>query len=254
MINLAIPHPRNHAWRRSRFSATLAIGLSLTATATLNAYAQGHGIPVFDTTAVAKQLEQIGKLKEQLEQAKELYDLTTQMKDSLNGITDVKDLAKLLNDKKFQQFLPKEYDQFSGSVNDLIKGKTDNLAKKYDYYSNEGEGNTAANDFYHNELKRRKGETYQDMAIGEAVYDQATKRADGLNELKNKLESATTPKEVLDLQARILAESAILQNEINRMQGLAMIQDARNRVDRQRNIEQKNKLIDEILYSVDRNK
>jgi len=233
-MNLAKPHTQNHGWRRSKFSAVLAINLSLTAAATLNAHAQGHGIPVFDTTAVAKQLEQIGKLKEQLDQAKELYDLTTQMKDSLNGITDVKDLAKLLNDKKFQQFLPKEYDQFSGAVNDLLKSKTDNLAKKYDYYSNDGEGNTAANDFYQNELKRRKGETYQDMAIGEAVYDQASKRADGLNELKNKLETATTPKEVLDLQARILAESAILQNEINRMQGLAMIQDARNCVDEQR--------------------
>jgi len=234
MMNLAKPHPRNLA------AAVMAI--SLTATTSLNAHAQGHGIPVFDTTSVAKQLEQIGKLKEPA------------IKDSLTGITDVKDLAKLLNDRNFQQFLPKEYDQFSGAVNDLLKGKTDNLSKKYDYYSNEGEGNTAANDFYHNELKRRKGETYQDMAIGEAIYDQASKRAEGLNELKDKLKSATTPKEVLDLQARILAESAILQNEINKIQGLAMIQEARDRIDRQRNIEQKNKLIDEILYSVDRSK
>jgi len=31
----------------------------------------------------------------------------------------------------------------------------------------------------YNESNRRKGETYQDMAIGEAVYDQASKRADG---------------------------------------------------------------------------
>jgi len=244
MMNLAKPHPRNLAWHKLKFSAVMAI--SLTAAASLNAHAQGHGIPVFDTTAVAKQLEQIGKLKEQLEEAKKLYDMTTQMKDSLNGITDVKDLAKLLNDKKFQQFLPKEYDQFSGAVNDLLKSKTDNLSKKYDYYSNDGEGNTAANDFYHNELKRRKGETYQDMAIGEAVYDQASKRAEGLNELKDKLESATTPKEVIDLQARILAESAILQNEINRMQGLAMIQDARNRVDRQRAEERRQEYIEQM--------
>jgi len=196
-MNLAKLHTQSHALRRSKFSTVLLIGLSLTAASAINAHAQGTGIPVYDTTAVAKQLEQIGKLKEQLDEAKRLYDMTAQMKDSLNGITDAKDLAKLLNDKKFQQFLPKEYDQFSGAVNDLLKDKTDNLSKKYDYYSNEGEGNTAANDFYHNELKRRKGETYQDMAIGEAVYDQASKRADGLNELKAKLETASTPKEVL---------------------------------------------------------
>jgi len=220
----------------------MAVGLSFISFSA----ALAQGIPVIDQTAIAKHLEQIGKLKEQLDQAKKLYDQTTQMKDSLNGITDVKDLAKLLNDKKFQQFLPKEYNQFSGAVNDLLKGKTDNLAQKYDYYNGDGEGNTAANDFYHNELKRRKGETYQDMAIGEAVYDQASKRADGLNELKNKLESASTPKEVLDLQARILAESAVLQNEINRMQGLAMIQEARNRVDKQREEERMQEYVEQM--------
>ncbi|WP_424938687.1 type IV secretion system protein [Agrobacterium pusense] len=38
----------------------------------------------------------------------------------------------------------------------------------------------------------------------------------------------------MELQARIQAESAILQNEVLRMQGVAMIQEARNRVDEQR--------------------
>jgi len=99
-------HTQTRICRLSRFSAILTVNLILTSSAVLDAHAQGHGIPVFDTTAVAKQLEQIGKLKEQLDEAKKLYDMTTQMKDSLTGITDVKDLAKLLNDKKFQKFLP----------------------------------------------------------------------------------------------------------------------------------------------------
>jgi len=235
---------------RCKFSSVVAVTLSVMLASCPNVQAQG--IPVIDTTAIARQLEQIKELQAQLEQAKKLYDTTTQMKDSLNGITDVKDLAKLLNNKQFQQYLPKEYEQFSGAVNDILKGRVDNLSQKYDYYNNEG--NTAANDFYQQELKRRKGETYQDMAIGEAIYDQASKRTEGLNELKDKLSSAQTTKEVLDLQARLMAESALLQNDINKIQGLAIIQAARDRVDRQRNIEQKNKLIEEGLYAVDRSK
>ena len=206
--------------------------------------AGAQGIPVIDTTAIAKHLQQIGELQKQLEEAKKIYDTANQLKESLNGITDVKDLASLLNNRDFQQYLPKEYSQYSGAVNDLIKGNANDLSRKYDYYNS---GNhSAANDYYNQELKRQKGETYQDMAVGQAIYDQASKRAQGLNELKDKLRWAPTPKEVLDLQARISAESALLQNDIYQVQGLAMIQEARSRVDRQRNIERKNQLIDEI--------
>lgn len=229
----------NRSSKRLRLLA-VAVGLSVVSPLAANA----QGIPVIDATAIAKHLEQIGELQKQLAEAKKIYDTANQLKESMNGITDIKDLAGLLNNRDFQQYLPQEYSQYSGAVNDLIKGNVDGLSQKYDYYSREG--SNAANDYYNQELKRQKGETYQDMAIGEAVYDQASKRADGLNELKDKLASASTPKEVLDLQARISAESALLQNDINRMQGLAMIQEARGRVDQQRNIERKNKLIDEI--------
>ena len=222
----------------------LATGVALTAAASAHA----QGIPVIDATAVAKHLEQISELQKQLQEARKIYDTANQLKESMNGITDIKDVAGLLNNSEFQQYLPQEYSQYSDAVNDLIKGKVDGLSQKYDYYGRQG--SSTANDYYNQELKRQKGETYQDMAVGEAVYNQASKRAEGLNELKDKLASASTPKEVMDLQVRISAESAFLQNDINRMQGLAMIQEARNRVDRQRNIEKKNQLIDEIKSAV----
>lgn len=228
--------------RSSKRLRLLAVAVGLSVASPLAANAQG--ISVIDATAIAKHLEQIGELQKQLAEAKKIYDTANQLKESMNGITDIKDLAGLLNNRDFQQYLPQEYSQYSGAVNDLINGKVDGFAQKYDYYKREG--NNSANDFYYNELNRRKGETYQDMAVGEAVYDQASKRAEGLNELKGKLETASTPKEVLDLQARISAESALLQNDINRMQGLAMIQDARNRVDEQREDEKIEQMDDQI--------
>lgn len=217
------------------FSSVIAIASTVTLSSILEA--QSFGKVVMDPGAYARFAKQLTELKRQFDQMKA-------MKDSLNGISNVKDLASLLNDREFQQYLPQEYSKYSGSVNSLIQGNVDDLAQKYDYYSREG--STSANDYYNQELKRQKGETYQDMAVGEAVYNQASKRVDGLNELRDKLADAKTPKEVLDLQARVSVESAFLQNDINRMQGLSMIQEARTRIDKQRNIEQKNKMIDEL--------
>ncbi|MCM2505659.1 type IV secretion system protein [Aureimonas altamirensis] len=191
-----------------------------------------QGIPVIDATAIVRWGQQLQQMQAQLDQARSIYDEAQHLGDSFNQITDVSSLGGLLNDRQFQQLLPPEYSRTAGAVNGLLQGNIDGFAQQYDYYQNEG-GN-AANSFYQQEVQRRKGETYQDMAVGKVVYNQASQRLDGLNQLRDRLSSATTPKEVMDLQARLQAESTILQNEVLRMQGLAMIQEARNRVDDQR--------------------
>lgn len=191
-----------------------------------------QGIPVIDATAIARWAQQLQQMQAQLDQARSIYDEAQRLGDSFNQITDVSDLGGLLNDRQFQQLLPPEYSRTAGAVNGLLQGNIDGIAQQYDYYQNEGAN--AANSFYQQEVQRRKGETYQDMAVGEVVYNQASQRLDGLNQLRDRLSTATTPKETMDIQARLQAESAILQNEVLRMQGLAMIQEARNRVDDQR--------------------
>jgi len=213
--------------------------------------ANAQGIPVIDATAIAKHIQQISELQKQLEQAKAIYDKASELHDSLNQITNIKDLAGLLNNSQFQKYLPQEYSQYADAVDGLLKGNIDGFAQKYDYYSRDG--NSAANSFYYQELQRRKGETYQDMAVGELVYNTASKRMDELNKLKDALGSASTPKEVMDLQARLQAESALLQNEVLRMQGLAMIQEARTRVDEQREDEAVNKMWDDFGSEVGSN-
>ncbi|WP_370157550.1 type IV secretion system protein [Bradyrhizobium ottawaense] len=55
-----------------------------------------------------------------------------------------------------------------------------------------------------------------------------------------------TPRETLDLSARLQAEQALLQNDVLRMQGLAMIQQARVDMDGQREREKQRQLVDEI--------
>ena len=49
-----------------------------------------------------------------------------------------------------------------------------------------------------------------------------------LEKLRRQISAATDVKDVLDLSARLQAEQALLQNDVLRMQGLAMIQQAQS--------------------------
>ncbi|WP_285295582.1 P-type DNA transfer protein VirB5 [Aureimonas altamirensis] len=230
----------------ARLARIVVLGAAVVGSTATASFAQG--IPVIDATAIARWGQQLSEMKAQLDQAKQIYDEAQRLGDSFNQTTDAGDIASLLNNREFQQYLPQEYSRTASAVDSLLQGNVDGFAREYDYY--EREGATPANDFYYQELQRRKSETYQDMAVGEVVYNQASERLDGLNELRDRIGTAGTPKEIMDLQARIQAESAVLQNEVLRMQGLAMIQEARGRVDEQREAEEKQRMHDQIRAAV----
>lgn len=227
---------------RALRSVKIALAASIVALS-LGAHVQAQGVPTFDATAIARWGDQLGKMKEQLDKANEIFQQAQRLNDSFD-FSELEQLKTLLDDKDFQQYLPQEYGKVAGAVDGMLKGNIDGFAKQYDYY--ERQGKPSANDFYYQELQRQKKETYGDMAVGEVVYDQASKRLEGLNQLKDKISSTQSPREVMELQARIQAETALVENEVLRMQGIAMIQEARNRVDEQRSAEEKQKMHDGI--------
>jgi type IV secretion system protein VirB5 len=75
------------------------------------------------------------------------------------------------------------------------------------------------------------------MSLGQQIYDAATTRIDGIDQLREKISTASDAKEIADLQARLQAEQAFLQTDVLRMEGLRMVQQAQNQVDEQRKAE-----------------
>ena len=96
---------------------------------------------------------------------------------------------------------------------------------------------TDADDFYAKELSRIQNQNAGQMSLGQQIYDAATKRIDGIDELREKISSASDAKEIADLQARLQAEQAFLQSDVLRMEGLQMVQRAHAQVDEQRKAE-----------------
>lgn len=211
-------------------AAALAAAIVLTASG-----AAGQGIPVIDQTAILKHIESIAQLKSQLDALHQQIEQAQQLYGSLNKLTDMADVASVLNDPVIRKALPSDFAAIEG----LLKGEGTGVFK--DSASKFLEGNstyrTDADDFYAKELARVQNKNAGQMSLGQQIYDAATKRIDGIDQLREKISTASDAKEIADLQARLQAEQAFLQTDVLRMEGLRMVQQAQNQVDEQRKAE-----------------
>jgi type IV secretion system protein VirB5 len=197
--------------------------------------AAGQGIPVIDQTAILKHIESIAQLKSQLDALHQQIEQAQQLYSSLNKLTDMADVASVLNDPAIRKALPSDFAAIEG----LLKGEGTGVFK--DSASKFLEGNstyrTDADDFYAKELARVQNKNAGQMSLGQQMYDAATKRIDGIDQLREKISTAGDAKEIADLQARLQAEQAFLQTDVLRMEGLRMVQQAQTQVDEQRKAE-----------------
>ena len=205
-------------------------------TLSLSTTAHAQGVPVVDTTAIANAkvefVKEIAQMVEELEQAKALYA-------SINGLTDMDSIVSALNSPDVRELLGPDAMQiasdFDIDLNDLgdLAGKAQDAA---DFSALDG-ANIDADDFYQSELNRIRNQSARDTAVGDRIVSLSDDRLAGLEQLRSKIGSVSTQKEVDALNARIAVEQAMLQNDTNRIQGLAMLQQAQAKVEEQRQTE-----------------
>lgn len=187
----------------------------------------GAGIPVIDAANLANSAEnivqwgkQLNEMKNQLEQQKATFD-------SLNGLRSA---GSLLKDDLLTQSLPKDYQKalsnllndgsgdfasISGSLKDIIS-----MNQKYTCAQmNQDQTNIKRCEAEWNKLALQKN-------IGEIGYKNAAKNIDNLEVFVNSITTATDPKTLQDLQARIQLEQVRLQNEQIKLETIKMMQAA----------------------------
>ncbi|MET3794939.1 P-type DNA transfer protein VirB5 [Aquamicrobium terrae] len=194
-----------------------------------------QGIPVIDKTAIAKHIESITQLKSQLDALHQQIEQAQQLYGSLNKLTDIADIANELNDPAIRKALPEDFAAIEGLLKGNGTGSFADAASRFldgnsTYY-------TDADDFYAQELSRVQNRNAGQMSLGQQIYDAATKRIDGIDQLRERISSASDAKEIADLQARLQAETAFLQTDVLRMEGLQMVQRAQAQLDEQRKAE-----------------
>jgi type IV secretion system protein VirB5 len=197
--------------------------------------ARAQGIPVIDQTAIAKQIESIAQLKSQLDALNTQIEKAQQLYGSLNKLTDMADVASVLNDPAIRKALPSDFAAIEGLLKGNGTGVFGDSASKF--LDSNSTYRTSADDFYAKELSRVQSQNAGHMSLGQQIYDAATKRIDGIDQLREKISSASDSKDIADLQARLQAEQAFLQTDVLRMEGLRMMQQAQSQVDEQRKSE-----------------
>ncbi|WP_349956707.1 P-type DNA transfer protein VirB5 [Rhizobium sp. ZPR3] len=201
-----------------------------------------QGIPVIDQTAIAKQIESITQLKSQLDALNQQLQQAQQLYGSLNKLTNMADVASLLNDPAIRKALPGDFSAVESLLKGSGSGAIGDAASKF--LTDNSTYKTSANDFYAQELSRLQNKNAGQMSLGQQIYDAATKRIDGIDQLRRQISSASDAKDIADLQARLQAETAFLQTDMLRMQGLQMMQQAEVQVDEQRRAEDWRKRMD----------
>lgn len=197
---------------------------------------------VFDPQAVAQQMQQLQSQMQQLATLRSQLDQAQQLYGSLNRLTDVSSVAALLSRPEIRSALPSGSQEiqslFSGTGGGSLGSAAGSRLAGNSHYT------SAGNDFYSQEIARLARSTAGGQSLAQGIYDAATKRMEGLEQLRQRLGTSSSAKEVLDLQARIQAEQGFLQIDTLRMQALAQLQQAEIAVSQQRREEEQRRQID----------
>ena len=177
-------------------------------------------------------LDQLKALQAQVEQGQRLFD-------SLNDLSDVNALAGELGLPTVRNPLPDMRSLRAAADGDLsalgdLADRADAIRRDTRLYTPPTGDLNPAEAYYRDSLERAGARTARDLALGEAVSDAADRRLEGLETLRSALDTAPNARAVMDLEARLAAEQALIQNEQVRLQGLALTQAAEARLEEQR--------------------
>jgi type IV secretion system protein VirB5 len=191
-------------------------------------------IPVIDATALVQLVMQLQTLENQLVTAQQQL---TETQGTLQSMSGTRGLQNLLSGTA-RNYLPNDWSELAAALNDT--------SSAYGALEREVQGlirqNAVLTDAQLASLtpaQRALVESgRQDAAALEGLSRQAlantSQRFSSLQQLIQAIGTATDQKAILDLQARIGAESSMLQNEASKLQSLYRVTDAEERARVQR--------------------
>ncbi|GHH19876.1 P-type DNA transfer protein VirB5 [Sphingomonas glacialis] len=202
-------------------SAVMAIAMPLPALA--------QGMPVHDSANLLQQINAVRQALQVVEQGKTQIAEAQKLYQDLNKLTDIPALAQQLKTDALRQLdtSPSSLQGFgSGDLNVVgaARGKADAVYRGLLAQLGVGgsDQSRAAFDLNARNIGIQAG-------LAENMGTAVTSRAQGLDQLRSRLASAGTSKEVADLSARLQLESAAMQNDQLRLQAIALQQQAQER-------------------------
>lgn len=194
------------------------------------------GMPVFDSSNFAQAIQQVQQGAQQvITQGQQLVEMKNQVMNQLQQIQQLKDQLTNLSGvsgignlaTSAHNILPRDLNSATSFANsDAIQSAN----KITDLSSTSIDPNSETGKLY----TQQRQQSAVNMAAIEASYQASYDRINNLQSLLSQIEQAPSAKNVADLQARIQAESAFLQNEGNQLAAMGQMQNVQQEINKQR--------------------
>lgn len=176
-------------------------------------------VPVTITASIPDMLNQIAIMKQWATQYQQMVSQINQMKSQYESMTGSRGLGQIMNNPALRTYLP---DQWTGIYDKVKSGNLSGISSvASSIYSAEG--------FDPNAVGGRKRQN-EIMAANKAMtmkaYDQTLARLNNINSLMAQADATQDVKAAADLQNRVAAENAMIQNEQTRLNLAAQLQVA----------------------------
>ena len=213
-----------------------AIGLAL---ASLSSTGHATGIPVIDIANLIQTVQQvlndITKISNQIQQI-------TALQNQLNSINGMRNLGNVFNNPALKNYIPAEAYNIVNAVDTSGYGGLTATAKSlrdaamvYNCMDLSGAART--------DCQATLSQPYQQKGLLQDAMKSAAGRLDQISSLMNQINSTSDQKAVLEVQARIGAENALLAHEMSQVQMLTGMADSEERIARSRDRERQYQML-----------
>jgi type IV secretion system protein VirB5 len=190
--------------------------------ASLGVGSQAHaGIPTLDTANLISSIQQVLAWMQQYEQMVQqiegIKQQVTQAEQMYNSVSGIRNMADLVNNPALRSYMPGDWNQTMSLISNpgSFGSISSSIASIRDAARITGVDTTGLdpNSYAAKQFVGSQNQAATNRALGEASYKAATDRITSIQTLLDKVNDAPDEKDILDLQARIQAESTMVQNE-----------------------------------------
>lgn len=179
------------------------------------------------------------------QQVQQMASQIDQMKQQYGAITGSRGLGRVFDDPQLREYLPQEWQ----AVYDSVKsGGYTGLDVRAETIYADNKVFDACQSFAQDEQRTacqaQAVKPSQDKAFALDAYDQAKGRLRQLDQLMGQIDKTQDPKGIAELQGRIAAEQAMIQNEQTKLQMFQMVAQAEDKVQEQRQRELNAQILD----------
>lgn len=215
-------------WIRKFVLTLFSVACAVTAT---TASAQ---IPVTDAASLAQQIQQVMAWGQQIQGMK---DQLTQQQQLFNSMNGTRGIGQLLNNPTLKDILPQDWQKVYSAIQ----------AGGYTGLTGSAKAIRDANAIFQCKTgnkeeiarcDRELNKPAQDKAFASDAYTAAQRRLDNIQALMGQIDNATDSKQIQDLQVRMQAEQAMIQNEQTKLTMFKMMADAEDKLIAQQKHEQ----------------